>query len=85
MNEVSCKGVEGIVEGLQELVNLTTLELNFKNNTISVSGAVKLGECLEKLEKISSLNINLGGYSQIQNKLKEEGAKSLCRCIHKMT
>jgi hypothetical protein len=34
MNEISCKGVEALVEGLGELVNITVLDLNFKNNTI---------------------------------------------------
>jgi len=30
------------------------------------------------------LNINLGGYSQIQNKIKENGAKAVCRSLSKM-
>lgn len=84
MNEISCKGVEALVEGLGELVNITVLELNFKNNTIGELGASKLGEALEKLVLIKSLNLNFGGYSQIQNKLKENGAKLLCRSFSKM-
>jgi len=84
MNEISCEGVEGLVQGLEVLTGLTTLEINLKNNTVGEEGAEKLSECLEKMTGLLSLNINFGGYSQVQNKLKEAGAKKVLRSISKM-
>lgn len=75
MNEISDIGVEGICEGLEACQSLLNLDISLKNNDVRTSGAERLAACLEKLTELQTLNINLGGYSQCQNKLREAGTK----------
>lgn len=72
------------MEGISVLTDLKDLDLNLKNNTIGENGAEKLGLCLEKLVELKVLNLNLGGYSQVQNKIREAGTTNIARAISKL-
>ncbi|KAL4509008.1 hypothetical protein ABPG73_006394, partial [Tetrahymena malaccensis] len=58
-NKIGALGAQGLVSGLKNSANLSTLILNLKNNKIGDNGVQSLGLALIDSSKINLLNLNL--------------------------
>ena len=80
------EGTRCFSECLQNLVHLTSMELDFAQDRdspmdgIGNEGAQHLGECIGKLEQLKSLQLHLH-----ENQIGDTGAAHLCQALRRLT